>query len=453
MDAPRTDSYALASPPHAPTRPAKPSAGSHPSLLPGLEHHLKPTTLGAVESNAAQRRPVRRKRGNTGTRPGFGRKYKSNAEKDHARAQHYARGRAATQRKLDKANERHTRTTFEAPPIIPATAAELAFRHSGWRERRELVRQALIAAGEPNHAYESFCHCGAGAGVWRYTDAAGGRTLRAQYCHHRFCQPCGRARALLIADNLAGFIGHEDFVHVVFTRKHNEKPLGQQITELYKAFKKLRSDPIWLGRDGHKRRKMPRTCTTPARKRKWQAARHRLIFRWKTVSDAGAAFLQVHVAVDGLWHPHFHVLARAKWIAWRQLSRAWRKVTGDSNNVHVSRVVDRDAAVREVTRYASRPVDGDTIRNADKLAELICSLRGRRLSFTYGRFRGKRLTSPPPREKRPAVRECSLEELLARVARGNAEAIAILQQLQTRKHGPRAPPPPARHFEPPQSMV
>jgi hypothetical protein len=348
------------------------------------------------------------------------------------------------------------------PPITLATDEEIEFRHSGWLERRRLVTEAMQRAGFTPNRLERFANCGARAQVWTYDDDDGGFSLRGQFCHDRYCQPCSRSAALNIADNLRFKMDNGEYVHCVLTLKHTDAPLAAQVNRIFKAFSKLRRDPIWLGRPGHSPTKMPRRCTTKRRKQRWKAARHKLKFRWKSHTTGGAFFIQMHVAEDGCWHVHFHIIGQAHWLPQRQLSAAWHRVTGDSYNVHVSRIGDRDAAAKEVARYASMPVDKGLVTDADRLAEMMRALHGRHLSATYGNWRGSRLTERcrpchacgfrlTPRmevcpncqtdRRRPQSFVGELTDIITLAKAGDPHYQQVLKILATKTCAARPPPP------------
>jgi hypothetical protein len=290
------------------------------------------------------------------------------------------------------------------PPT--ATPAELDFRHSGWWARRQKIRRGLVAAGVPDSRLSRFDNCGADANVWVHEDT-GELKVRACYCHDRWCQPCARARALLIADNVREKIEGEHFLHIVLTTKHNTLPLADQIDRLYKHFKNLRGRKLW-----------------------------------KNAVDGGAAFLQCHVAEsDGLWHVHLHILARGKWLDAFELSAEWLNITGESSNVDVSAVRNAEGAAREVCRYASKPVDGFTVTDPDALAEVVRGTQGRRLCFTFGKWRSYRLTAKrPPADAaswRPAGK---LTWYITAAGNGNPFAARALQALQRLANPPTGPP-------------
>ncbi len=288
----------------------------------------------------------------------------------------------------------------------PALPEELDFRHSGWWERRKKIFAGMTAAGFPNSRLERFANCGTDAIVCVHEETGEPR-LRATYCHDRNCQPCSRAKALLIADNVQERLHGGKHLHIVLTKKHNACPLGDQVTLLYKQFKTLRGRPLW-----------------------------------KQSVHGGCAFLQCHRSKhDGLWHVHFHVIGTGVWLDKHALSDEWRTVTGDSDNVDVSAVADTQAAAREVSRYAAKPIDGFTVNDPDSLAEVMRATSGRHLCFTFGSWRGHRLTkrevSEDARNFRPAGR---LSWYILLASQGDVYASEVIRVLKRQSHPATGPP-------------
>jgi hypothetical protein len=302
--------------------------------------------------------------------------------------------------------DKRARQMTMPPPPTPTTSLEESFRHGSWHVRRAKILAGLTAAGYPTARIERFRCCGSQAYVEQEAES-GALRVRASYCKDRWCQPCSRARVLNMADNLAGRLAGDSHLHIVLTTKHTRSPLVDQVTAVFKNFARLRSKRFW-----------------------------------KQAVDGGATFLQVHVGeTDGLWHVHLHTIARGKWLDARTLSAEWLKVTGDSSNVHVSRVDGDARVIREVTRYAAKPVDGDTTDDPDALAELMRALNGRHLCFTWGKWRGWKLTAQRPDDRSKTWNTIGrLDDLAARAQAGEEHAKIIITLLLTKKHPANAPP-------------
>jgi hypothetical protein len=116
-------------------------------------------------------------------------------------------------------------------------------------------------------------------------------------------------------------------------------------------------------------------------------------------------------------------------------------VTKDSHDVDVSAVADSEAAAREVSRYASKPVDGFTVNDPESLAEIIRGANGRHLCFTFGTWRGHRLTKrdvdPDAKNFRPAGR---LSWYILLASQGDFYAAEVLRVLKRQSHPATGPP-------------
>lgn len=300
--------------------------------------------------------------------------------------------------------------------LVPAAdELELDFRHRGGRRRRGIIAAAMFAAGYPFNRQDRFNNCGGAARVYEHARTGEFKT-RAFYCHDRWCEKCSQAKTLLMGDNLLRHIAPLGVaaLHVVLTTRHNFKPLTEQVSRIVECFTNLRTVDIW-----------------------------------QHAVAGGAYFIQTHVAeADGAWHVHLHIIAQVftdagspRWLDSLQLSLAWHEATGDSTNVHVSRIHNAEAAAREVTRYAAKPCDGNSTDDPEKLAEMMVALRSRRLCATFGSWRKFRLSEKPPID--PAeiwLDHGSLVDLIWRARRGEEWANRILDLLWARTEPKRGPP-------------
>jgi hypothetical protein len=161
------------------------------------------------------------------------------------------------------------------PPEVPvATKRELNFRHGHWWQRRDRIVTHLGNAGTPWHTLERVKNCGANCRV-QWSEQKQKRRLRASYCRCRHCEPCMRAKANLIARNLADRLGkhtRQRFRFITLTLAHTDAPLADQLRRLVKCFRKLRDSKLW--------------------KR----------------SQAGGCFTVEVKHTGDAWHPHLHVI-------------------------------------------------------------------------------------------------------------------------------------------------
>lgn len=243
----------------------------------------------------------------------------------------------------------------------PATAREEAFRHTGWRPLRKQVWNALCSINAPENRLYSFMHCGANLFVYAKGDEI---RLASTHCHDRWCIPCQRQVAGNILRNLREQIKGKDVRFVTLTLRHSPTPLPDQIDRLYRSFLVLRRRRFWTDR-----------------------------------VQGGAAFCEVKVGRDGLWHVHLHILAEGTWMSVKDLAGQWWAVTGDSMVVDIRKPTNNDELAAYVTKYVTKPTSADVYRDRDRLQEIMISLKGRRLCTTFGTWRKHRLTEQPELEE------------------------------------------------------
>jgi hypothetical protein len=285
----------------------------------------------------------------------------------------------------------------------PASAWETAFRHSGWKHRRRLVFQHLGRLHSSSAKLDAFCNCGSAAWV-QHSRKADRFRIAANFCHHRLCDPCARARANNIARNVAAHIGQKKVRFITLTIRHNRNPLRDQIDRLYKCFAQLRRRNAWLAH-----------------------------------VEGGAAFLEVKWKPESKqWHPHLHCIVEGAYFPQRDLARDWYAVTGDSFIVDVRDIHEPKEAAAYCAKYATKGVDNAVFEHADALDEYGLAIRGRRLCATFGSWRGLKLESLPedPGDWRNV---CSLDELMEALKDAEPWAIAL---WKARTHHTEAAPGP-----------
>jgi hypothetical protein len=286
------------------------------------------------------------------------------------------------------------RDEYRVEPILPV---EAVFRHSGWQHARRLIWSAFIELHQPAPRLDAFANCGSCCRVEVSKDGKDFR-LTANYCHDRWCLPCGKARSAEICSVLSDLTDKKTVRFVTLTLRHSDTALKAQIDRLYDAFAKLRRRDFW-----------------------------------KKHVKGGACFLELKVSRSGRqWHPHLHILVETPWLPQKDLSRAWHEITGDSYIVDVRPIRSRGELLAYVTKYASKPMDASVYNNRPKLLEAIQALKGRRLCLTFGTWRGVELRCPPAAAGDWLV-VGSYADLLFAAANQDASAIRILESLQRRK--------------------
>lgn len=244
--------------------------------------------------------------------------------------------------------------------IEPITSQETTFRHSGWTHRRRLIWQSFFRVRTNGAVMDKFKNCG--SGLWLKMNAEGtDMKLSANCCHNRWCIPCQTARAARISARVEDLIKKETTRFMTLTLRHSKTPLIDQIRRLYHSFNLLRRRSFW---NDH--------------------------------VTGGSAFLEIKLSDrDGLWHVHLHCLITGTWMPQKELSFEWHAVTGDSSIVDIRPIDTADGRARYVTKYVTKPADQSVFANTDKLDEMVVSLKGRRLCFTFGSWRGEKLDDIP----------------------------------------------------------
>lgn len=180
-------------------------------------------------------------------------------------------------------------------------------------------------------------------------------------CHLRWCPVCSDARRNFIGHQVGTWIKSLKFPKLLtFTMKHSNRPLSDQVTDLYGYFKRLRK---------------------------------RNAFNSKVLG--GIWFFQIKLSKKSKqWHPHFHCVVDGEYIPKRLLQRLWIEITTESLIVDIASVKDPDGCALEVARYASKPGPLKGL-HVNQAAELIEVMHGRRICGTWGI--GRKVPLRPPR--------------------------------------------------------
>lgn len=270
--------------------------------------------------------------------------------------------------------------------IQPITQAESEFRHSSWTITRLRTFDSMNRCQVSAARLDRFCNCGSGA--WLYVSAGGDDLcIRSNKCHDRWCLACQRERAATITNALLIAMSAKTCRFITFTLRHSKTPLNDQIDRLYRSFSTLRRRQAW-----------------------------------KTNVIGGAAFLEVKIGRDGLWHPHLHCIVEGKWWDQKEISQEWHAVTGDSSIVDVRMIKDDGEAAGYVTKYVTKPAHSDVYHDPDRLDEMMTALRGRRLCMTFMSWRGIVL-EPEHSDDVEWKAIGSLDSLRSRARSGDADAL------------------------------
>lgn len=268
------------------------------------------------------------------------------------------------------------------------------FRFSGCIQLRERLRKGMVDAEISQKTIERYDGCASHAHLYT-SESTGKHSIRGDFCKCRTCIPCAAARARLISENLISFLGDRHTRMTTLTIKHNNAPLDQLITRVWKSFKLLREEAVFK-----------------SRMRGWAAF---LEVKWSTRSH--------------WWHVHLHILSEGSWWDQKELSNLWHTCTGDSYIVDIQAKGTNASRAYYASKYASKPFDAGSIPDGEKLADAVRNLHRRKLWQVGGDWKSLRLLAKPKSDITDWVYACSLNTLFHDARTGNEAAQAIVAQL------------------------
>jgi len=284
---------------------------------------------------------------------------------------------------------------WSPPPLDPDPIAGVladTWRHTGWADARRRVHLALVRTGQSLSRITAFDNCGSAAYVVRSVDDPDRYRIVGSGCHDRFCMPCARERSRIVATNVVAYLDRAPVRFATLTLRHSTAPLRDQLSHLIASFRRLRQSVIWR--------------------------RH---------VTGGLACLEITRGSDDCWHPHLHVLMQGRYLSHSELRSAWFAATGTSTIVDIRMARGDAEVVKYVTKYASKPYDGEITRRPDLLDELITAMYQVKTLITFGDWRDLSTTAVTTEGAWEYV--CSLADLVRRAAAMEHDALAVLAQL------------------------
>lgn len=276
---------------------------------------------------------------------------------------------------------------------FPENMLSNCHRHSGWRRERARVALALRAVKGCGPSIDSFCRCGGSMWVLRNKKDPSRYKTVTDSCHSRFCKPCNSLRGIRMRARLAEKLDGRPVRFITLTLKPSSDDLKSILDRLYKAFRKLRTRPIW---------------------------KNRVL--------GGASFLEVkRGSGSGAWHPHIHILCQGRYIPQPELSQTWLDVTGDSKIVDVRLVREKRDTLYYVTKYTTKGSTFSAIPAMEDLCELVRALHGRRTVICFGEWRNYRLLRPDENSDWELIGH--LNEIEMKSSAGDDFSTAILDAL------------------------
>ncbi len=292
------------------------------------------------------------------------------------------------------------------------------FRHSGWQRIRSLVYDSLRRTRQSVSRIVSFDSCGHAAFVYESVDLPVRYRLGGSSCRDRFCTPCARDRSRVLATNVLKALDNQPTRFLTLTLRQTTAPLSVTIDRLYSCFNKLRQRRIW---------------------------RENVV--------GGCAFLELKwSSLNRRWNVHLHCMIHGSYIDQSRLSREWYQVTGDSKIIDIRFVKDDGKIAGYVTKYVAKPHNNTYINQSVLLDEVVASTRGRRLCFTFGDWRGMKLTESP--KEGEWINLGSLTDVAALANAGDCDAIRAIDHIcgnlamEVRAYVMRGRAPPDSHRRP-----
>ena len=193
-------------------------------------------------------------------------------------------------------------------------------------------------------------------------NATTGPYLSRDRCRDRVCPICAAKRGRDLATRLNDVLQHADALrHLTLTLEATDEPLRVQIDHLLASFRRLRQHQQW--------------------------GRH---------VAGGVACVQVTKNhVNGMWHPHLHVVIDGQYFAHPIIKEAWCRASKGATICHITRSTSVRTTARYIARYVASPDDLGSWSGME-LAEYATALHGRRLVLAFGNLHGSKL---PPKEK------------------------------------------------------
>ena len=259
---------------------------------------------------------------------------------------------------------------------------------------RTIIKLAECRNEEASKAARSMRDCLAYPAIYLASDGSLVPVLGR--CRHRLCPLCAAARSRLVTARVLDSVNAWDSIrHLVLTLKHSDDPLGVQLDRLIASYRRLRQTVMWKER-----------C------------------------DAAIATIEItYNPSSAQWHPHLHVLATGDYLPHAAVRDGWRKSTGDSDIVHLSRIDSRTAAARYVGKYVAKPAElADW--PAAVINEYLRGTQGRRLLIATGTAHKARLARLPDSERPKLVRQVASWHHIRRAwEAGRPYAVALVERV------------------------
>lgn len=287
--------------------------------------------------------------------------------------------------------QRDTEEAFQPPPT-PGERARASFPNE--LAAAESAYDAFDVVHSGDHYYRLLDCRTAWFFSWnKVTDAT---ITIANACGLRWCPQCAQARANWLSHQVRTWYKTARKPKLLtLTLRHSDTPLKEQVTFLYRCFRRLRLA-------------------------KFMSSRIR----------GGIWFLQVKwiLKTDG-WHPHIHALLDAEFIPQPEIKARWAKLTKDSDIVDIRPCYSPDSAAHHVARYATKPGTLSSVPPERRL-ELLEAVHARKIVGTWGTATTISLSPPKAKDKDDWIRIGSWKHVHY-LAQTSAAARAVILSAAT----------------------
>jgi hypothetical protein len=301
-------------------------------------------------------------------------------------------------RKVEKCRDTNSRLdprkiTVEVPH---SDDYDQRFRFRRWPLERRFWLDHLPLVESSEVRIERWEQCGKRAALW--LDSANDRyVLRSDTCKLRICPACRRRyqfAAIARIRDLLQDMKPRTWQFITLTVRHTKAPLAQQADFLKASFRRLRQRTVWK-----------------------QSVAH------------GYAVLEIaYNTHKDEWHPHLHVLARCRYVDWRDLRKAWIAVTDGSSVIDCGYVRNQGSACDYVAKYLAKPPSLLDLPTPQRIAEYYAAIQNARFLMPFGR--------PPKPPQRPCLDTPAPLKFIGRLTQlhelardGNTEAAQVLRKL------------------------
>lgn len=272
---------------------------------------------------------------------------------------------------------------------------QFRFRHTT-TVRRQLLSKLPHCEISDEHK-KRFTDCGSRAWV-QWSPSTDKYRVRATTCKLRWCPACRQTASIQTRrwlNEALKDITPNEWKLITFTVKHSNDDLSRQISFLRKSFRRLRQRKFW-----------------------------------REHVTGGIMVLEINYNEDKQqWHPHLHILARASYMAQKELSNQWLQVTRNSMIVDIRAIYKAEFAINYVCKYITKPPPPAVLKTPKRIDEYVTSIHGARLIQKFGDL--PKLVPEQEEPDYPTDWEpiSPLIDVLRRCKRGDRQAAQIISIL------------------------